>query len=443
MEGIVLAGGSGTRLFPLSRKLMPKQFIKLFENESLYQKTLKRMAKVCGSITVVTNNEQEFLAKNQAIEAGIEARFIIEPLAKSTFPAIAYAALSSEEEKFLATPSDHYVKDEEAWVKAVEEGARKAEKITVFGIMPSFAHTGFGYILPEGRAPSRVKAFTEKPSEEVAEELIGKGALWNSGMFLFSKHQLIEEVKKNFPEAKLDGTIEEFYSSVPEISFDHAVMEKVEEAEVFPLDCGWNDVGNFRSLYEILKNGEENAKMGDVISIDSKENLIIGKNTIATIGVENLAIVQDRDMLLVADKGSVERVKEIVALLKERGDERAEIPPTVYRPWGSYTVLEEGPMFKVKKIVVLPGKQISLQKHSKRAEHWVVVKGKARIQIGESIKELREDESAYVAIGVKHRIMNPYEEAVEIIEVQTGTYLGEDDIVRFTSYFGEGVEKDE
>ncbi|RME79654.1 MAG: mannose-1-phosphate guanylyltransferase/mannose-6-phosphate isomerase [Methanobacteriota archaeon] len=455
METIVLAGGSGTRLYPLSRKLMPKQFIKLFggdgeggekgERKSLYQLTLERASKFSHSITVVTSKEQEFLAKNQALEIGKKVgngiRFLIEPSAKNTFPAIFYGVMESKEDEILVMPSDHYIGNTHALIEAVERAKKECrEGIVLFGIVPTHAHTGYGYIVrgeKEKEGLYCVKEFREKPEREVAEKLIEEGGYWNSGMFLFSKDTFIEESKGYDPHIleKYGKGVEEFYDGVEANSIDYAIMEKTKKAKVMAVNCSWSDVGNFNSLYEILKkNG--NAYIGNVKSKDTKDSLLIGKRLIITLGLSDVVVVDDRDVLLVANRNRAEEVKKVVEELRKEGDSRADIPPTVYRPWGNYTVLEEGLGYKVKKIVVMPGKSISLQKHRKRAEHWVVVKGRARVRVGEEVKELAVDESYYVPKETIHRIENPYNEAVEIIEVQTGEYLGEDDIERFSNYFG-------
>lgn len=449
MTNIILCGGSGTRLWPISRTLMPKQFVKLFDDQSLFQLTVERNAKLCDAQMIVSNQEQFFLAADQLEEMEAkESRYILEPVGRNTAPAIALACMClPEEEIVLVTPSDHLIKDETAYLKALDEARALAEddNLVTFGIAPNSPETGFGYIEANDRD---VKAFHEKPNEDKAKQYLTAGNYyWNSGMFMFKVGVFLSELQKYAPEIyetsmnalkDIDGTQEiiriekEQMRRIPEDSIDYAVMERSERVKVVPANMGWSDLGSFDSLYEELaKDQNGNTRNDDHISINSHNNLVLGnERVIATIDVNDLIVIDTGDALLISQKGSSQKVKEVVVQLKQRGAQLHHIHQTAHRPWGTYTVLEDTQGYKIKRIVVKPGKRLSLQKHFHRSEHWIVVSGSATVTVGDTIKLVRPNESTYIKIGEVHRLSNEGKIPVVLIEVQVGEYTGEDDIVR-------------
>ena len=453
MTNIILCGGSGTRLWPISRTLMPKQFVKLFDNQSLFQLTVERNSKNCNSQYIVSNAEQYFLALDQLEELKKDNnKYLLEPVGRNTAPAIALACLDLPyDEIVLVTPSDHLIKDETEYAKVLENAKQFAneDNLVTFGITPQFAETGFGYIEAEGL---NVRAFYEKPNKQTAEEYVKAGNYyWNSGMFCFKAGVFLDELKTYSPEifeaskvayenAKNDGIVRIVHDdmqNIPEDSIDYAVMEKSTKVKVIPSDISWSDVGSFDALYEELPKDENGNTLNDKhISIDSKNNLIHGQNKyIATIDVEDLIVVDTGDALLVSKKGSSQKVKKVVSKLKDMNTELHNIHLTGHRPWGTYTVLEDTPGYKIKRIEVKPGKRLSLQKHYHRNEHWTVVSGTATVTVGDTIKYVRPNESTYIKMGEIHRLENEGKIPVVMIEVQVGEYTGEDDIVRIEDYF--------
>ena len=457
MVNIILCGGSGTRLWPISRTLMPKQFVKLFNDHSLFQLTVKRNSQVCESQLLVSNMEQYFLVLDQLEELHKNNnKYLLEPIGRNTAPAITLACLSlPKDELVLVTPSDHLIKDEQAYY----ESLKKAEKLSLqnnlvtFGIKPTFAETGFGYI-ESAKENFAVKAFHEKPDQETAQSYVdAKNYYWNSGMFMFKAGVFLEELKMHSPKiydtslqayktAKKDGAIRIEYDamlSIPEDSIDFAVMEKSTRVKVVPSDIDWSDVGSFDALYEELPKDENRNTSNDRhISIGSKNNLIYAKDKyIATIDVEDLIIVDTGDALLVSKKGSSQKVKEVVKEIKKIS-ELHKIHLTAHRPWGTYTVLEDTPGYKIKTIVVKPNKKLSLQKHYHRNEHWIVVSGTATVTVGKETKLIRPNESTYIKMGEVHRLANNGKIPVVLIEAQVGEYTGEDDIVRVDDDFTRG-----
>ncbi len=452
MTNIILCGGSGTRLWPISRTLMPKQFVKLFDSQSLFQLTVERNSKVCDSQFIVSNVEQYFLALDQLEELQkTENNFLLEPIGRNTAPAIALACLALDKDEIvLVTPSDHLIKDEVAYKKVLKKAKVLAEEdnLVTFGITPSFAETGFGYIESDGLD---VKAFHEKPDVATATSYLKAGNYyWNSGMFMFKAGVFIDELKKYAPEiyetslqalnnAKNDGVIRikhEAMLSIPEDSIDYAVMEKSDKVKVIPSDIDWSDVGSFDALFDELPKDADNNTLNDKhIAIDSKNNLIYGQGKyIATVDVEDLIIVDTGDALLVSKKGSSQKVKQVVNQIKKTTDLH-NIHLTGYRPWGSYTILEDTPGYKIKRIEVKPGKRLSLQKHYHRNEHWIVVSGTATVTVGEKTELLRPNESTYIKMGEVHRLSNEGKIPVILIEAQVGEYTGEDDIIRMEDDF--------
>ncbi len=470
MTNIILCGGSGTRLWPISRTLMPKQFVKLFDNTSLFQMTLQRNLSTCDDHMIVSNAEQYFLAVDQIEEldkSGSKMQhstFLLEPVGRNTAPAIALACFAVDpEEIVLVTPSDHLIKDEAAYNEVVKKAESLAEQdyLVTFGITPEHPETGFGYIEAEGEI---VKAFHEKPNKATAEKYLQSNQkpstidhrpstnyLWNSGMFCFKAGIFLEELQKNSPEI-YQKSLEAYESTdkshflrvthdameaIPEESIDYAVMEKSDRVRVVASDIGWSDMGSFDALDgELPRDTDGNTIDDNLIAIQSHNNFIYSSGRMVTLAdVDDLIVVDTPDALLVSRKGSSQKIKDIVRELKGRESELHHIHLTAHRPWGTYTVLEDNPNYKIKRIVVKPGKRLSLQKHFHRSEHWIVVSGTAIVTIGEEEKLVRANESTYIPMGEVHRLENPGKIDVVLIEAQVGTYLGEDDIVRLQDDF--------
>lgn len=450
MINIILCGGSGTRLWPISRTLMPKQFVKLFNEKSLFQLTVERNSKVCDSQFIVSNSEQYFLALDQLAELNKKNnKYLLEPIGRNTAPAIALACFAlNHDEIVLVTPSDHLIKDEVEYKKVLEQAKKLAEKNTLvtFGIKPTFPETGFGYIEADRLD---VEAFHEKPDLQTAQSYVDVGNYyWNSGMFCFKAGVFLEELKKYSPE--IYTTCKEAFNnkqlisnnqlritheammSIPEDSIDYAVMEKSKKVKVVSSDINWSDVGSFDSLFdELPKDKNNNTKNPNHISIDSSNNLIYGsERKIATVDIENLIIVDTGDALLVSKQGSSQKVKQVVKKLKELNLDLHNIHLTGHRPWGTYTVLEDTIGYKIKRIEVKPKGRLSLQKHKHRNEHWVVVSGTATVTINDSTFILNQNESTYIKAGDIHRLLNDTNEPLVIIEAQVGSYTSEDDIER-------------
>ncbi|MAC85222.1 MAG: mannose-1-phosphate guanylyltransferase/mannose-6-phosphate isomerase [Arcobacter sp.] len=466
MTNIILCGGSGTRLWPISRTLMPKQFVKLFDNQSLFQLTVERNSKNCNSQYIVSNAEQYFLALDQLEELEkVNNKYLLEPVGRNTAPAIALACLDLPyDEIVLVTPSDHLIKDEKEYAKVLEKAKELAEQdnLVTFGITPQFAETGFGYI--EADHPTHalasgvsafssrnVKAFHEKPNKQTAEEYLKAGNYyWNSGMFCFKAGVFLDELKTYTPKiyetsktayenAKNDGIVRithDDMSNIPEDSIDYAVMEKSKKVKVIPSDIAWSDVGSFDALFEELPKDENNNTLNpNHISIDSKNNLVYGnERKIATVDIEDTIIVDTGDALLISKKGSSQKVKQVVSEIRKT-TELHNIHLTGHRPWGTYTVLTEQEGYKVKRIEVKPGKRLSLQKHYHRNEHWIVVSGTATVTVGTETRYVRPNESTYIKMGELHRLENEGKIPVILIEAQVGEYTGEDDIVRVDDDF--------
>ncbi len=447
MINIILCGGSGTRLWPISRTLMPKQFVKLFDDKSLFQLTVQRNSQVCDSEFIVSNAEQYFLALDQMeVLERKKSKYLLEPIGRNTAPAIALACLALDpHEIVLITPSDHLIKDEEEYAKvlATAKELAKADNLVTFGITPTFAETGFGYIEANG---DNVQAFHEKPDLETAQKYLEAGNYyWNSGMFCFKAGIFLEELQKYSPniyklskEALANAKQNEIIRiqhddmlKIDEDSIDYAVMEKSSKVKVVSSDIGWSDVGSFDALYEELPKDENlNTINPNHISIDSKNNLIYGnERKIATVDINDLIVVDTCDALLISKKGSSQKVKKIVAKVRENS-ELHNIHLTAHRPWGTYTILEDNEKYKIKRIEVQPGKRLSLQKHLHRNEHWTIVSGTATVTIEDKVFTLRANESTYIKMGDLHRLANEGKVPVVMIEAQIGDYLGEDDIIR-------------
>ena len=458
IKTVILAGGSGTRLWPLSRTEYPKQFIPLFENMSLFQLTVERNKPSTDQFIVVTNEAQYFLVSDQAKSTQGKFDFILEPVGRNTAPAIALAALSLEpDDIMLVTPSDHFIKNQIAYQSLIKEGAALANKnqLVTFGIHPTYAATGYGYIEADG---TTVVSFKEKPNEANASIYVKEGNFfWNSGMFMFKAGVFLSELEQFAPEILAAAKIAyskrltepslsttriplDLMLNIPSNSIDYAIMEHSKNIAVIPGEIGWSDLGSFDELYEAFeKDNNGNAIHGHATCLNSSNNLIFSRENkmIATLGVNDLMIIDTGDALLVTQKGQSQAVKTLVDSLNQNNSDLTKTHRTVHRPWGTYTVLLEEPnsRYKLKRIVVKPKHKLSTQKHFHRNEHWIVVSGTARIQNGEETFLLRENESTYIPMGQVHRLENPGKIELVMIEAQVGSYLGEDDIVRLEDDF--------
>ncbi len=466
MKAVILAGGSGTRLWPLSRDQFPKQFLPLLGERSLLQDTVQRVRPLAGDgVCIVTGEESRFLVAEQLREMGVDpgGKILGEPAGRNTAPAIGLAAMGCDpDEILLVLPSDHAIRDGAAFREAAQSAAAVAEAgyLVTFGISPDHPETGFGYIRLgpplDGFDGFRVAdRFVEKPDLETAESYLRDGGyVWNSGMFAFRAAALLAELKKHAPDlhAGLEALrphIEagepipvDRYVALPKISIDYAVMERSERVAVLPVDPGWSDLGSFAALLDLMPadpdgNAVRLSTGGEAVLVDSRGNLVWGGDKIvALVGMASTLVVDTPDALLVCARDRAQDVRQAVDRLKESGRDEATVHRTVHRPWGTYTVLEEGPGFKIKRIQVQPGAKLSLQLHHHRAEHWVVVSGTARVTRGGETVLLRTGESTFIPVTTPHRLENPGAIPLQIIEVQNGDYLGEDDIVRFQDDYG-------
>ena len=460
IKAVIMAGGSGTRLWPLSRAGYPKQFLALNGKETMLQTTMKRLDNldITTSVTIC-NEDPRFFVAEQLREINRLGSIILEPIGRNTAPAIALAALMGDSDQLLLVlAADHVIQDQTAFTNTVNNAVPLAEsgKLVTFGVVPSEAHTGYGYIKTGSKIGGGflVDKFVEKPNREVAEKYIkSENYLWNSGMFLFKASRYLEELKKFRPDiyaackASVDSmkpdldfhrVNEDTFRSCPSESIDYAVMEKTADAIVVPMDVGWSDIGSWSSLWDISdKDKHGNSSLGDVLLHQTKNCYVrADNNLIAAIGLDDIVIIDTKDALMVAHKDSAQDAKIIAQKLKEKARSEWEFHREVYRPWGKYDSIDRGKGYQVKRITVKPGAKLSVQMHHHRAEHWIVVSGTAKVTNGEETFLLSENESTYIPVGVIHALENPGEEDLEIIEVQSGSYLGEDDIVRFEDKYG-------
>ena len=467
LEVIILAGGSGSRLWPVSRSMRPKQFLNIHDESSMLRNTISRLnLPDINSITVICNEEHRFFVSDQLQGINLEKKIITEPVGRNTAPAITLAALSNKEERLmLILPADHVIDNTDKFNKILIQATSIANdnKLVTFGIVPNEPNTGYGYIeADEGdNFYFNVKSFHEKPSIDKAKEYIQSNKyFWNSGMFLFNSKKYISQIQKYrediFSACKesldksdfIDNILKidlDSFSETPSESIDYALMEKTTDAVVIPMEITWNDVGTWKALSEIKdKDSNGNTLDGDIYVRDTKNTYIQTEDSlVATTGIDNLIIVNTKDALLVASKDSSQDVKEIVDSLKNQNREEYKLHKEVFRPWGSYESLIISDEYQVKKLTVYPLQKLSVQMHYKRSEHWVVVKGKAKITNGKDEFTLLKNESTYIPVETVHALENPSNiENLEIIEVQTGTYFGEDDIVRFEDRYGRIAENE-
>jgi len=465
MIPVILSGGSGTRLWPLSRSQYPKQFLPLVTDNTMLQETLARLEGLSDlqSPIVVCNEDHRFMVAEQLRETGVEAQAILlEPVGRNTAPAVAMAALAaeSEDDLLLVLAADHVITDIAAFHRAIGQAASAAGRgrLVTFGIVPTGPETGYGYIRRGGEQDQdgcfAVDAFVEKPDLETANRyLAGSDYYWNSGMFVFSAGRYLQELERYRPdilaacrEAHRGAQVSpdfvrmqrQAFIDCPADSIDYAVMEKTDQAVVVPLDAGWSDVGSWSALWEVAEKDEQgNSLKGDVLSIDTRDSYIQSENKlVAVVGLNDMVVVETDDAVMVAPKARVQEVKQIVEQLKTAGRSESELHRKVYRPWGFYDSIDLGERHQAKRIVVNPGARLSLQMHHHRAEHWIVVRGTASVTRGEEVMLLSENQSTYIPIGTTHSLENPGVIPLEMVEVQTGSYLGEDDIVRFDDRYG-------
>ena len=462
---VILSGGSGTRLWPASRALYPKQLLPLVDGtKTMLQQTAERlhgMANASERCIVVCNDAHRFLVAEQMRAIGKDARIILEPEGRNTAPAVALgaflAALDDAAAVLLVMPADHVIKDVEEFQSAVARGIKAAEdgKLVTFGIVPTRAETGYGYLQakPDGNSPVPVISFVEKPDLPTAQTYVDGGEhFWNSGMFLFRACTYLDALQEFAPDmyaacekaisGRTDGDFvrpdAEAFLKSPADSIDYTVMEKTDSAVMLPLDAGWSDIGSWAALHDArVQDDEGNTVDGDVVTEDCRGMFIQAESRLVTaVGLVDVVIIETKDSTLVASKEKAQDVKALVDKLNADDREETRLHRQVFRPWGSYDSLENADGFQVKRLIVNPGAVLSLQKHARRAEHWVVVRGKAQVTLNEKVFDLGVNESTYIAIGDVHRIANPFDEPVHIIEVQCGDYLGEDDIVRLEDKYG-------
>jgi len=467
---VILSGGAGTRLWPVSRRAHPKPFMELIDGETLAEKTLLRAKLVAGSAPVITVTSRDYYFYTRDLYSGLKnstgnEQFLLEPMGRNTAPAIALAAMSvrdsaGEDASLLVMPADHLIADLSKFEASVREAVGLSDQgfLVTFGIYPTHAETGYGYIR-QGEALTadggyRVAEFVEKPDEATAIKYLESGEYhWNSGMFCFQAGTFLESLKRNAPDVykavvrvweatdKSQSPIElpaELFSECPSISIDYAVMEREANTAVVASDFGWSDIGSWKAISELYESDESGNRIkGKAIMVGSTDCFVQSEDrVVAAVGVKGLVVVDTGDAVLIADRNQAQDVKEVVAQLSELKHEAVNFHKTVHRPWGSFAILEDAPDCKVKRLVVKPGQVLSLQLHHRRAEHWTVVSGVAKIRLGDEEFMLEANQSTYIPTGTLHRLENPGEKDIHLIEVQTGDYFGEDDIERLEDIYG-------
>jgi mannose-1-phosphate guanylyltransferase/mannose-6-phosphate isomerase len=469
IQPVIISGGSGTRLWPASRAMYPKQLLPLTGDKSMLQETALRLRgkqNVSDTTLVVCNEAHRFLVAEQLRDVGAKATIVLEPEGRNTAPAVALAALLALKDNrdlaqspvLLVMPADHVIEDTAAFITAVEAGEQSARdgSLVTFGIVPSHAHTGYGYIEADVHSleAGPIQSFVEKPDKQTAVRLLESNRFfWNSGIFLFRADRYLDELDKYMPDMvdackkSIRGAVvdtdfvrpdAEAFKESPSDSIDYAVMEKTSRAVMVPLAAGWSDVGSWAALHDVSeKDAQGNSIHGDVVTHNCEDCYISAQSRlVAAVGLTDIVVVEDKDSVLVTQKDQSQDVKELVEELKRQGREETKLHRQVFRPWGSYDSIDSDEGFQVKRLIVKPGAVLSLQKHARRAEHWVVVKGTARITRNDEVFDLGVNESTYIPVGTVHRIANPGDQPVHIIEVQCGDYLGEDDIVRLEDNYG-------
>jgi mannose-1-phosphate guanylyltransferase/mannose-6-phosphate isomerase len=463
---VIMCGGAGTRLWPVSRESMPKQFVALVGERSTFQLVLDRVSNdpLFDRPIVITNSDFRFIVAEQMLQAGVDGDIALEPVRRDSAMAVAVAAVLAAKRNPAATvlilAADHVIRDEAVFVKACREATEAAAngRIVTFGINPMFPATKYGYIQPgmalDGGTALTVQSFVEKPDAVTAGRYIANGYLWNSGNFVFRAEVMLGELTRFEPEiaeaaeAAVKGLTRdldffrlpaEAFAKAPKKSIDYAVMERTERAAVVPMNCGWSDIGSWSAVWDVLEHDVDgNTSTGSVVFNDTHNSLAHSDETILTaiVGLDNVIVVATPDAVLVTSRDKSEQVKNLVEQLKAQNREQAVRHLRVYRPWGYYQGVDLGSRYQVKRIVVKPSATLSLQKHFHRSEHWVVVHGTAEVTIGSEVRTVHENESAYIPIGSVHRLANPGKIPLELIEVQAGSYLGEDDIVRISDEYG-------
>ncbi len=471
---IILAGGSGSRLWPLSRKSYPKQYLSLLEKDNtLLQITYKRIKDLDNLINpiIICNEEHRFIVGDQMRKIKIDPlSIILEPFGRNTAPAIAIAALKAVEHFkeediepiLLILSSDHHIEDINKFQNSLKQGIEESKKgnLIIFGVVPTYPATGFGYIetkiSPKGQniIARKVESFIEKPDSKIAKSLFDKkNFLWNSGMFVFKATDIIREIR-SYASYIIENCIESLKNSskdldflrldsksfkkCPDVSIDIAVFEQTRKAFVLPLDCGWDDIGSWESLWNLSKKDQNgNSLSGRIVAQNTRNSLIkSGERLIVTLGIEDAIIIDTKDALLVAKRENAQEVKELVKTLDREGYSEGKEHKLTHRPWGHYLSIQEGSNWQIKRIEVYPGAALSLQMHKYRSEHWIVVQGTAKVEIDKDVKIIAQNESTFIPLGSKHRLSNPGKEQLILIEVQSGNYLGEDDIIRFDDIYG-------
>ena len=461
---VVLAGGSGSRLWPLSRQNYPKQFLALSSQDSMLQDTLARLGGLAhDNPIIVSNQNHRFIVAEQLRQMGLEqSAIILEPIARNTAPAIVLAALTAmqtgEDPVLLVLAADHYIAETTIFHNAIQHAAGLAEqgRLVTFGITPTHAETGYGYIHTGAALANgfELKSFKEKPDADTAQSYLDSGEyLWNSGMFMFKASVFLAEVQRLCPQLLEDCKLalaaaqtDLYFTVIPEAEFaqcasesvDYAVMEHTDKGAVVALDAGWSDLGSWGSIYDAdQRDADQNSIRGDVLTYNTRNSLVHSHHRlVTTVDVENLVVVETSDAVLIANKDDTQAVREIVDQLKLKDRPEYIAHPVVHRPWGHYETVDIGERYQVKRIFVAPGESLSLQMHYHRAEHWIVVSGTALVRCGHEERLLSENQSTYIPLGVTHSLSNPGKVPLELIEVQSGAYLGEDDIVRFEDRYG-------